>query len=262
VSSDSWAVFAVAWPVERAARMDASLARVRDWLVADGVVGLGTGNAERVAARQRAQAAGLTSQEGWLVRDALVADARRLMPPGGRVQERAKRVTAAVTGALAAQRGLRPRPVAPRGSVGVLGRPEVTRYAVEGHVWQPEDPVLVVEDLPWSVTDDWRSMRALPVVWLGIVADPPTVGLRGDSWREAFWKFGDPRPVWAGDPAARARVFAFARAFGWNGMPLRADLDDVERFLPTARLAPGKGEHVAWLVPGVSGTGWALAWPM
>lgn len=259
-------VAGIAWPRDRAARMDQSLVRVREFLAGDGTSGLGSDHPARMAARRRALAAGLTSQEGWLVRDALVADARRLMPPGGRVRERAKRVTGAVQEALKAQGGFR---MPPGGSLGVLerpgavpGLPEVGRYAVAEHDWQVEDRVLVAEDLPWAVTDDWRDMRALPATWLGVVADPPALGLSGDSWKQGLWTLGHARPAWADDPAARRRVLAYLRAFGWNGTPLRADLDDVERYLPMARLAPGRGEYVAWLVPGETGVGWCLAWPV
>jgi hypothetical protein len=257
--ADEWVCFAVAWPIERVARMDTSLAVVRDWLAADGATGYGTGSPEWTATRQRAIASGLSNQEGWLVSEVLVADARRRKVPGARVQERAKKAVLAVTGALEAQTGLRPRVVAPRGSTAVLGRSEVTRYAVEAHGWQAQDRVLVVEDMPWSL-DDRAGLSALPVTWHGLVTDPVLMGDDGANWREYFWPFGKARPAWADDPAARHRLLAATKPLGWNGVPLRADLDEVEPYLPWMRVTRGYGGSTAWLVPGVTGVGWAFAW--
>jgi hypothetical protein len=278
-SGQRWVVFALAWPAERVSRMNWSAGLVRDWLAADGATGIGMTEQDRMAVRQRALDAGLTSQESWLVHGALLAQSRRLIGPGARVAERARAVVGAMAGAEAAQGrsegavraaerfrgqvGTRPRvrgvgrPVAV--AVGQKGRSEVEDYAVARHEWAVDDPVTVWEDLVWRDA----AGSVMPVGWWGIAADPVllgvAVGSEQDGRRKCGWQLGDPRPWWADDPGGRKRVMAMLRPFGWSGAPLKADLDEVERHLPRQSMrSKGIWQHMAWLVP--TGNGWTMAW--
>jgi hypothetical protein len=254
-------VFALAWPGERAERMDLSLARVRRWLEADGCIGKGSDGAYRDNARRRALEYGLSGVEAAMVHGVLVAEERRMLAPGARVQERARGVVRAAEAArrLAEGRsGSEPRILESAGSTGRTGASvgvlEVERYAVEGHAWDAAgDAGSVVETLPWDIGDRLR-LRVLPMPWWGIGLDPELFGLSGNDWRTCAWQFEHGKPEGFGN-VGRQRVLMVLRPFGWSGAPIRADLDDVERYLPTR-----KGKRMAWLIPGVSGVGWAVAW--
>lgn len=264
MTEDRWVAFSLAWPSERAARMDLSLVRVRRWLEADGCVGLGSDGAYRQAAWRRALDYGLTAQEAWMVHGVLTAEERWLRPPGARVQERAKQVVLAMEAARNLAEGVSGSGPRILGFGGVAGRTgastgllEVEQYAVEGHDWEASgDSGSVVEDMPWRIKDR-EELRVLPVSWWGITLDPELFGL--SDWRECAWQFDRPdrdKPaLFSGEGVGKYPVAAVLRPFGWSGAPVRADLDDVMRYLPARR-----GKQMAWLVPGVSGVGWAIAW--
>jgi hypothetical protein len=260
-SGDRWVVFAIAWPVERAARMTASAERVRAWLVADGVSGVGMGKADREAVRQRGMADGLKPQESWLVDGVLMADARRLTGPGARVRERVAQMGVggpqSDSGGLGGSGDQIPGADAAVGRTGPgIGLLEVERYAVVEHGWEADDRAVVVEDIPWSrVADGRESIWAWPVSFWGVAGDPWAVGLTGKQWTRVMWRRGGEKPEWVHWSGAQGRVFAVTRPYGWAGMPLQAGLDDVEPYM-----AKGSGDiHTAWLVPGGSGS-WALSW--
>jgi hypothetical protein len=262
VTEDRWVTFSLAWPAERAARMDLSLVRVRRWLEADGCEGLGSDGAYRNEARHRALDYGLTSAESLMVHGVLTAEERMLRAPGARVQERAKQVVLAMEAARNLAEGVSGSGPRILGFGGVAGRTgvstgllEVERYAVEDHDWDAAgDAGSVVEDMPWRIEDRVLGLRAVPVSWWGIVLDPRLFGLSGNDWRQCAWQFETGKPALFRD-AGKSPVAAVLRPFGWSGAPIRADLDDVERYLPTR-----KGRHMAWLMSGVKGVGWAIAW--
>jgi hypothetical protein len=270
-----WAVYPLAWPVEKVVRMQWSAQVVRGWLEADGATGLGMANRERLIVRERAMADGLTSTEAWLVYDALRVGYRRLQGPGARVQERARRVVMAAQAVQEGQKaseGPRRRFWAGDGSghrsggfrapeavqVANLGLSEATAYARE-HAWGVGDAGVVVEDVPWSGEG---LGEALPVGWWGLIADPARFGVEV-PWRSCMWRFGSPRPMWTHDAGLRSRLFVGLRSFHWNEVPLRADMDEIEDHLPVVRSVNREGAPLptAWLVPGVEDVGWALAWP-
>jgi hypothetical protein len=131
---------------------------------------------------------------------------------------------------------------------------EVERYATEGHVWADGgDAGSVSEDLPWDIGDR-AALRAIPVGWWGVALDPRLFGLGGIDWRVCAWQFEHGKPAGFG-AMGRQRVLLVLRPWSWSDAPIRADLDDVERYLPTRR-----DRHMAWLIPAVSGVGWAVAW--